>query len=135
MQPEIKFIGTIQSPLKKLEDCPRQENEEAPAASVIIYPEFIEGIKDIKAGTELLLFTWLHQADRTVIQTKPRNDPKAPDTGIFSTRSPDRPNPIGMHQVKIISIEAGVLKVAALEALDQTPVIDIKPIWKPTPFL
>jgi tRNA-Thr(GGU) m(6)t(6)A37 methyltransferase TsaA len=129
MQPVLKFIGSIQSPLKKLEDCPRQENEEAPAASILIYPEFIEGIKDIKAGTELLLFTWLHQADRIVLQTKPRNDPNAPDTGIFSTRSPDRPNPIGMHKVKIISNDGEILKVAALEALDETPVIDIKPIW------
>lgn len=129
MNTSLQIIGTIQSPLKNLEDCPRQENEQAPAATIIIDPAFIQGIKDIEAGSEMLLFTWLHKADRKVIQTKPRNDPNAPDTGVFSTRSPDRPNPIGMHKVKVMAIENDIIKVEALEALDQTPVIDIKPIW------
>lgn len=129
MEAQLYFIGHIESPLKNIEDCPRQENEAAPAASIVIYPAFIHGIKDIETGSEMLLFTWLHKADRSVIETKPRNDPAAPDTGIFSTRSPDRPNPIGMHKVKVIAIEQGIIKVAALEALDQTPVIDIKPVW------
>ncbi|HEX2628323.1 MAG TPA: tRNA (N6-threonylcarbamoyladenosine(37)-N6)-methyltransferase TrmO [Chitinophagaceae bacterium] len=129
MDTSIKIIGTIHSPLKKLEDCPRQENEQAPPATIIIDPTFIQGIKDIKAGSEILLFTWLHKADRKVIQTKPRNDPDAPDTGVFSTRSPDRPNPIGMHKVKVMAVENNIIKLVALEALDQTPVIDIKPIW------
>lgn len=129
MDTSLQIIGIIQSSLKDLKDCPRQENEQAPPATIIIDPAFIAGIKDIKAGSEIVLFTWLHKADRTVLQTKPRNDPNAPDTGIFSTRSPDRPNPIGMHKVKVVSIENDTIKLVALEALDQTPVIDIKPVW------
>jgi L-fuculose-phosphate aldolase len=129
MDTSLIIIGTIQSPLKKLEDCPRQENEQAPAATIVIDPAFIKGIKDIKAGVELIVFTWLHKADRNVLQTKPRNDPGAPDTGVFSTRSPNRPNPIGMHKIKVVAIESDKIRVDALEALDQTPVIDIKPVW------
>lgn len=129
MNTSLQIIGIIQSPLKKLEDCPRQENEQAPDATIVIGTAFIQGIKDIKAGNEIIVFTWLHKADRDVLQTKPRNDPGAPDTGVFSTRSPNRPNPIGMHKVKVVAIENDKIKVDALETLDQTPVIDIKPVW------
>lgn len=131
MQPSIKFIGKIQSELKRIEDCPLQGNENAPDAEIIIFPEFAEGIKDIKAGSEILLFTWLHMADRSVIKCKPWNNNDAPLTGVFSTRSPERPNPIGMHPVKVISAEKNnTIKVSGLEALDQTPVVDIKPFWR-----
>jgi tRNA-Thr(GGU) m(6)t(6)A37 methyltransferase TsaA len=95
----------------------------------VIAPEFSEGIKDIRAGDELLLFTWLHKADRKVITCQPRNDPQAAYTGVFSTRSPDRPNPIGIHLVKVVQIEGSSIRVSNLEALDQTPLIDIKPVW------
>ena len=125
----LKFIGKIHSELKRVEDCPLQENENAPAAVVEIFPEFIEGIKDVKVGSKLVLLTWLHQADRTVIECIPRRDYGSPPVGVFSTRSPDRPNPIGIHKVKVISVEAnGLIKVSALEVLDQTPLIDIKPV-------
>jgi tRNA-Thr(GGU) m(6)t(6)A37 methyltransferase TsaA len=130
MEKELKFIGKVQSSLKNLEDCPRQENEDAPEAEIMIYPEFAEGIKDLKAGSEVILFTWFHKSDRSVLSTHPRNDTSLPLTGVFSTRSPDRPNPIGIHLVKVLSNKGGVIKVDALEALDQTPVIDIKPEWK-----
>ena len=117
--------------LKTIEDCPLQGNENAPDAEVIIYPEFIKGIKDLKPGAEILLLTWLHAADRSVIKCYPRNNIDAPVVGVFSTRSPARPNPIGIHPVTVIAISiGGVIKVAGLEALDQTPVIDIKPILK-----
>jgi len=131
MEAAVKYIGKISSSLKNIEDCPLQGNENAPDAEVIIYPEFIEGIKDIKAGSEILLLTWLHAADRSVIKCYPRNNADAPVVGVFSTRSPARPNPIGIHPVNVIAISAdGVIKVSGLEALDQTPVIDIKPFLR-----
>jgi tRNA-Thr(GGU) m(6)t(6)A37 methyltransferase TsaA len=131
MESRIKFIGIIHSDLKKIEDCPLQEKENAPGAFIEIFPEFIEGIKDIKTGSEILLLTWLHKADRSIIKCVPRNNYNAPLKGVFSTRSPDRPNPIGVHMVKILSVSNnGLIKVSALEVLDKTPVIDIKPVIK-----
>ena len=129
MNPILQYIGIVKSKLKNLDDCPRQADEDAPEASIIIYPEFAAGIKDIKPGDEILLLTWLHMGDRTSLETRPRNNPDAQLTGIFSTRSPDRPNPVGIHSVKVTSIADGEIKVDGLEVLDQTPVIDIKPIW------
>ena len=127
MQPVLQFIGVIHSGLKNKEDCPLQENENAPGATIEIFPEYTEGVKNIKAGTEIILFTWLHAADRSVVTCVPRKNYSASKIGVFSTRSPDRPNPIGMHAVKVISITNNLLKVAALEVLDQTPLLDIKP--------
>ena len=129
MDASIKFIGTIHSALKSIEECPLQESENAPAATITILPEFLEGIKDIKVGCKIVLLTWLHIADRKVIKCKPRNNQEAPVFGVFSTRSPDRPNPIGIHTVEVVSIENEMITVAGLEVLDLTPVIDIKPIW------
>jgi len=123
----IQFIGIVQSTLKKIEDCPLQENEKAPAASIAIFPEFIDGIKDIHAGSEIMLLTRLHLADRKVIRCVRRNNYHSPQVGVFSTRSPDRPNPIGIHKTKVISVSGNSLEVEALEVLDQTPIIDIKP--------
>jgi tRNA-Thr(GGU) m(6)t(6)A37 methyltransferase TsaA len=128
MEQTLKIIGKIHSELKRVEDCPLQETENAPDAVVEIFPEFLEGIKNIKPGSKILLLTWLHQADRRVIKCIPRNNYDSPMIGVFSTRSPDRPNPIGIHTVKILSIKNNKLKVSALEVLDQTPLIDIKPV-------
>jgi tRNA-Thr(GGU) m(6)t(6)A37 methyltransferase TsaA len=106
-----------------------QENENAPEAEIIVYPEFREGIRDINPGTRVMLLTWLHLADRSIITCYPRRNKEAPYIGVFSTRSPDRPNPIGVHTVTVLSVaDDGVIKVSALEVLDQTPLIDIKPI-------
>lgn len=127
MEQSITFIGKVHSALKRLQDCPLLEHEDAPEATIEIFAEFSEAMKDIKPGAALILFTWLHQADRTILTTQPRNNPQAPLTGIFSTRSPDRPNPIGIHFVKVISIEKNYILVAGLEVLDQTPIVDIKP--------
>lgn len=127
--PGLKFIGKINSELKKIDDCPFQENENAPQVDVIIFPAFIEGIKNIKAGSEILLLTWLHKANRKVIKCVTRNNFELPKVGVFSTRSPDRPNPIGIHKVKVLEIsKKGLIKVSGLEVLDQTPLIDIKPV-------
>lgn len=129
MQQAIKYIGIVSSSLKKLEDCPRQENESAPEATIHIEPAFLTGIKNILPGDKLVIFTWLHQADRSVLECHPRDNREMPLTGVFSTRSADRPNPIGIHAVTVISVsEGGSIKVSNLEVLDRTPVIDIKPV-------
>ena len=128
MSDQLKFIGIVHSPLKSLEDCPRQESEGAPEATVEIYPEFAEGLSHVRPGSEVLLLTWLHEANRSVLSTHPRNDPSTPLTGVFATRSPDRPNPVGLHVVKVLSLKKNIFTVAELEVLDQTPVIDIKPV-------
>lgn len=125
---QIIFIGTVHSGLKKLEDCPRQEKENAPEATVEVFSEFTEAAESIKEGDEMILFTWLHEADRSVLKTRPRNNNNLPLTGVFSTRSPDRPNPIGIHMVTISAIiNSNQFKVSNLEVLDGTPLIDIKP--------
>ena len=128
MEQSLTIIGKIHSELKRIEDCPLQENESAPEAVLEILPEFFEGIKDIQVGSKILLLTWLHQADRSIIKCVPRNNYDLPMVGVFSTRSPDRPNPIGIHSVEVLSIENNKLKISALEVLDQTPLIDIKPV-------
>jgi tRNA-Thr(GGU) m(6)t(6)A37 methyltransferase TsaA len=127
MEPALRFIGKVRSELKRLEDCPRQESESAPGATLEIFPEFLEGIKNIEKGAQLVLLTWLDKGNRSELETRPRNNPDAPLIGVFSTRSPNRPNPIGLHEVKVLSVDNGVIKVSSLEVLDQTPLIDIKP--------
>jgi tRNA-Thr(GGU) m(6)t(6)A37 methyltransferase TsaA len=127
MDYNIRPIGVIHSKLKNLEDCPLQENENAPQATIELFAKYKQGIKNLEVGSTFILFTWLHESDRSVLSTRPRNNPGAPLTGVFSTRSPDRPNPIGMHSVKVVSIDGNKIVVSSLEVLDQTPVIDIKP--------
>ena len=124
----LMFIGKVNSDLKTLEQCPLLEHENAPPATIEIFGEFAQGIKDIIPGDRLILFTWLHQADRAVLITRPRNNLNAPLTGVFSTRSPDRPNPIGIHIVKVTSVlHDNRFVVEGLEVLDQTPIVDLKP--------
>jgi tRNA-Thr(GGU) m(6)t(6)A37 methyltransferase TsaA len=125
---KLTYIGAVRSTLKNLEDCPLQESEQAPSASIEISDDFVVGIRTLKPGNEILLLTWFHQSDRSVIECYPRNEVNAPTLGVFSTRSPNRPNPIGIHKVKITAINHNVITVDALEALDGTPVIDIKPV-------
>ena len=128
MDLSLKIIGKIHSVLTSKEDCPLQENESAPPALVEIFPQFLEGIREINPGSEILLLTWLHEADRSVIKCVPRMDYGQHEIGVFSTRSPDRPNPIGMHRVKVLSLDNSYIKVSALEVIDQTPILDIKPV-------
>ena len=129
MLANLQFIGVIHSPLKNIEDCPLQEKEDAPAATIEVYPEFVAAAGNLEPGNEIWLLTWLHMADRNTLTCVPRRDYGSPQLGVFSTRSPDRPNPIGLHRVKIVDVSKnGVITVASLEALDQTPVIDIKPV-------
>lgn len=128
MEHKVRHIGVVHSSLKNLKDCPRQETENAPEATVEIFSDFKPGMSDIEPGAELIIITWLHHADRTVLKTKPRNEEDAKLTGVFSTRSPDRPNPIGMHVAKVVSVDGVHIRISCLEVLDGTPVIDIKPV-------
>lgn len=127
----IHPIGVVQSELTGRHQAPRQGNEGSPNAWLQISPEFREALDGIHPGAEILIFTWLHLADRTTLKTHPRSHPSNPLTGVFATRSPDRPNPIGMHKVTALEInQRGGLKVGPLEAIDGTPVIDIKPVLR-----
>lgn len=130
MKSTLNFIGQIHSSLKNIDDCPLQENENSPSATLEIFPEYLEGITHLKEGDEILLLTWLHVADRSVVKCRPRNNKYGEYVGVFSTRSPDRPNPIGIHFVKVESVtKEGFIKISGLEVLDQTPLVDIKPMW------
>src|SRR5262249_4547624 len=123
----VRQIGVVRSPLRAPADAPNQAFEGAPEALLEIDPSFTEALHLIQPGDELILLTWLHLADRTVLQTHPTGDTSIPLTGVFRTRSPDRPNPIGVHRVTVTGLEsATALRVAALEAVDGTPIIDIK---------
>jgi tRNA-Thr(GGU) m(6)t(6)A37 methyltransferase TsaA len=131
MESTLKFIGQVHSTLKRKEDCPLQEYEDSPSAELEIFADYVKGIGNISIGSEILLLTWLHAGDRSVIECVPRNNFDAPKIGVFSTRSPDRPNPIGLHTVSVTGISGqGFLIVSGLEVLDGTPLIDIKPVLK-----
>lgn len=126
---EIRPIGVVRSSLHSIADAPNQAYEGAPEALLEIEPEFAPALHLVKPGDELMLVTWLHRADRTVLQTHPRGDPTTPVTGVFATRSPDRPNPIGLHRVLVTALESPTrLRVSALEAIDGTPILDLKAV-------
>lgn len=123
-------IGVVRSPLRHREDAPRQGDEGAPEAWLLLSPQFIGALDGIAQGAEIVVLTWLHLADRTCLKVHPRNDALAPPAGVFATRSPDRPNPIGLHRVTVLEIDPQRgLRVHPLEALDGTPIMDIKPVW------
>jgi tRNA-Thr(GGU) m(6)t(6)A37 methyltransferase TsaA len=125
----LKPIGSVESTLKERKDAPRQPFLGAPEAWLAIDPQFLDALDGIAAGSEILVLTWLHQAKRDVMKVRPGRDPKNPITGVFATRSPDRPNPVGLHRVKVLAIEKQCrLKVDHLEAIDGTPIVDIKAV-------
>ena len=121
-------IGYIRSTLTLLEDAPRQGNEGAPDAWIDIETKYAEAMADLTVGESIIVITWFHRAQRDILKTHPRNDETIPLTGIFSTRSPDRPNPLGLHRVKILAIMGSSIQVAPIEAIDGTPIVDIKPV-------
>lgn len=124
-------IGVVHSRLKDLADCPLQEHEGAPEAFVELYGDYKDGLDGKVVGAELIILTWLHVADRNTLKCYMRDNPEGEITGVFNTRSPSRPNPIGMHVVKVLEIVNGsTLRVYPLEVLDSTPVVDIKPVLK-----
>ena len=124
---QVVPIGWVESPLTDRAQAPRQGDEGAPDAWLVFEPGVAEGIRDLGPGTEILVLTWLDRAARDVLVTRPRDDPARPPTGVFSTRSPDRPNPIGLHRVRIVAIDGLRVLVRPLEALDKTPILDVKP--------
>jgi tRNA-Thr(GGU) m(6)t(6)A37 methyltransferase TsaA len=128
---QVTPIGWVESQLKDRADAPRQGDEGAPAAWLVFEPEVAEGIRDLAAGAEIIVLTWLDRADRGVLVTRPRDDQARPPLGVFSTRSPDRPNPIGLHRVRVLAAQGLRIQVQPLEALDKTPVIDVKPVLDP----
>ena len=129
---QVVPIGWVESPLTDRAQAPRQGGEGAPDAWLVFEPGVAEGMRDLEPGTEILVLTWLDRAARDVLVTRPRDDPARPLTGVFSTRSPDRPNPIGLHRVRIVATDGLRVLVRPLEALDKTPVLDVKPVLDKT---
>lgn len=128
---ELKPIGWVESPLVDRDSAPRQGDEGAPDAWLVLDPDMRPGIRDLRVGTEIIVLTWLDRARRDVLAVHPRGDQDNPMCGVFSTRSPDRPNPIGLHNVLILAIDDTRICVRNLEALDRTPIVDIKPLLEP----
>lgn len=125
---EVHPVARVESPLASRATAPKQGDEGAPPARVVFAPEYARAAADLRPGDRLVLLTWLHEADRDVQAVHPRSDPDRPSTGVFSTRSPDRPNPIGLHTVTVTAAENGTLTVTGLEAIDGTPILDVKPV-------
>lgn len=129
----IRPIGRVSSALVDLDRAPRQGDEGAPDARLDIDPRFAEGLADLHPGDEIVVITWLDKAARDVLKVHPRRDQSRPLTGVFSTRSPDRPNPIGLHRVHVLEVDRTRIHVDGLEAIDGTPVLDLKPVLRPQP--
>ena len=118
----------MSSPLTDPADAPKQGDEGAPEATLILDDAFLPALEGTRSGDQVIVFTWLDRADRTVLRVHPRDDPSRPQQGVFATRSQDRPNPIGLHRVEVIAIDGNRVRVRPLEALDGTPVLDLKPV-------
>jgi tRNA-Thr(GGU) m(6)t(6)A37 methyltransferase TsaA len=132
VMPETQYslypVGVVHSPLKHREEAPKQGSEGAPDAWIEVHPTVAEGLDGIGVGDEIIVITWLHQAHRDILRLHPRGDKTMPLTGVFATRSPDRPNPLGLHQVTVLEIDGNRLRVGPIEAIEGTPVVDIKPV-------
>jgi tRNA-Thr(GGU) m(6)t(6)A37 methyltransferase TsaA len=124
----INPIGFVRSDLKRREDAPRQGREGAPNALIEVLPIYRKALRRMQAGDEIIIISWLHHARRNVMEVHPRGDASRPLAGVFSTRSPDRPNPLGLHRVKVLKMTPDTLQVGPIEAIDGTPVIDVKPV-------
>ncbi|MEU8812981.1 tRNA (N6-threonylcarbamoyladenosine(37)-N6)-methyltransferase TrmO [Actinoplanes sp. NPDC048796] len=125
---EIHPIGVVESALTDPASAPKQGTEGGADAWLAFEPRVAEGLRDLAAGDEVVVLTWLHLADRSTLVVHPRDDPRNPLTGVFSTRSADRPNPVGLHRVRVLTVDGLRVKVAGLEAVDGTPLVDIKPV-------
>lgn len=125
---EVRAIGRVESPLTDAGAAPRQADEGAPEAWLVFDAEVLEALRDLRPGDDIILLTWLDRARRDVLSVHPRGDASRPVEGVFSTRSPHRPNPIGLHQVRITAVDGARVRVDALEALDGTPILDVKPV-------
>jgi tRNA-Thr(GGU) m(6)t(6)A37 methyltransferase TsaA len=121
-------IGRVDSTLVDRHGAPRQPDEGAPAAWLVFDASVEAALRDVRVGDEMILITWLHRARRDVLAVHPRGETARPEQGVFTTRSPDRPNPIGLHRVRIAAAEGLRIAVDALEAIDGTPIVDLKPV-------
>jgi tRNA-Thr(GGU) m(6)t(6)A37 methyltransferase TsaA len=128
---ELTPVGHVRSPLTDRDAAPKQGDEGAPEAWIVFEPHLLAALEGIREGDELMVLTWLDRADRSVLLVHPRSDPSRPLQGVFNTRSPDRPNPIGLHRVGVLAVEGERFRVRDLEALDGTPVLDVKPVLDP----
>jgi tRNA-Thr(GGU) m(6)t(6)A37 methyltransferase TsaA len=128
LRAQLRPVGVISSELKARGEAPRQGAEGAPDAWLDVIPSVAEALEGLAVGDEIIVITWLHQADRDALRVHPRNDENNPLTGVFATRSPDRPNPLGLHTVIVRAIEGARLRIGPIEAIDGTPVVDIKPV-------
>jgi len=125
---QLQTIGFIRSSIKQRSDAPKQGSEGAPDAWLEVNPSVAEGLEGLAAGDEIIVVTWLHQARRDVLKVHPRSNLSAPLTGVFATRSPDRPNPLGLHPVIVREVGKNRLRIGPIETIDGTPVVDIKPV-------
>jgi tRNA-Thr(GGU) m(6)t(6)A37 methyltransferase TsaA len=124
----IRPIGRVESPLADRETAPKQGFEGAPDAWLVFDPSVADGLRDLAVGDDVFVLTWLHQARRDVLAVHPRDDPRNPETGVFSTRSQDRPNPVGLHRVRVAAVDGLRVLVQGLEAFHGTPIVDVKPV-------
>ena len=129
----LSVVGRVHSPLTDPAQAPKQGDEGAPQATIAVEPGLLPALDGTAVGDHVLVLTWLDRADRDVLTVHPRGDAARPPTGVFATRSPARPNPIGLHRVEIVAIDGAELTVSGLEAVDGTPVIDIKPVLSADP--
>jgi tRNA-Thr(GGU) m(6)t(6)A37 methyltransferase TsaA len=129
----VRPVGVIRSEIKARADAPKQGSEGAPDAWLEVYSWAADGLHLVAEGDELIIITWFHHAHRDVLQVHPRSNPRNPLTGVFATRSPDRPNPLGLHPVVVRAIDGNRLRIGPIEAIDGTPVVDIKPVLSCTP--
>jgi tRNA-Thr(GGU) m(6)t(6)A37 methyltransferase TsaA len=125
---ELRPVGHVSSTLVDLESAPLQGDEGAPDASLVFNAEIRDALADLEVDAEVFVLTWLHRADRDVLSVHPRGDLRRPRQGVFTTRSQDRPNPIGLHRVRIVAIDGLTVRVQDLEAIDGTPILDVKPV-------
>ena len=133
MTPTLNPVGRVRSPLTDPADAPKQGSEGAPGAELVLEPDVLDAVDGIEPGARVIVLTWLDRARRDVLRVHPRDDPSNPMRGVFSTRSADRPNPIGLHEVEVLAVEGNRVRVSGLEAVDGTPVLDLKPVLGPPP--
>ena len=125
---ELRAIGHVESPLADRAAAPKQGDEGAPESVLVFDPSVGDAVADVRPGADMLLFTWLHQADRGTLRVHPRSEATRAEEGVFTTRSPDRPNPIGLHRVVVVDVDGLRVRVRDLEAIDGTPIVDMKPV-------
>ena len=127
---ELMPVAVVESPLTDRADAPKQGDEGGPDAWLVFEPGVLDGLDGLRPGDEVIVLTWLHRGRRDVLRVHPRDDRSVPERGVFTTRSQDRPNPIGLHQVRVLAVDGARVQVSDLEAFDGTPVVDVKPVLR-----